>query len=177
MSDAEKFELLKELTRLLKKFGPDVFAELSEFLKDGDFVDELAATLDTLAKSGKKVGVTKVHRKTPRPGQRLITMLADIEKAAPRKAKELSDFVGAYRAKRVLPTLRHVRDFASDNGLGSIVAPSREMALFALVKELQARPSAELSAILRRVAAREHEGDRTLEGWAGVILDRKHRDN
>lgn len=56
-----------------------------------------------------------------------------------------------------------------------LTATSRDKALLPLVKDLITRPSGELSTILKTVALHEYEGDRTLEGWAGVILDKERR--
>ncbi len=175
MTEADRFELLRDLARLIRKYGPDAFASLSDFLKTPNAIDQLATILDASATAGQKARVTKASGKPKRAQQGLDEILAEVEKTEPHKAQELSEFVRAFGAKRALPTLRDVRDFASDNGLRSVTATSRDKTLLPLVKDLITRPSGELSTILKRIALHEHEGDRTLEGWAGVILDKERR--
>lgn len=175
MTEADRFELLRDLARLIKKHGPDAFANLSDFLKSPDAIDELVAILDASATAGRKAHVTRASGTPKKVQQGLGEILFEIEKSDPHKAQELSEFVRAIRAKRVLPTLRDVRNFALDNGLRPVTATSKDKALLPLVKDLIARPAGELSTILKTVTVHQHVGDRTLEGWAGVILDKERR--
>lgn len=175
MTEADRFELLRDLARLIKRHGPDAFAGLSDFFKSPDAIDQLVTILDASATAGQKARATKASRTPKRAQKGLDEILSKIEKTEPDKAQELFRFVRAFRGKRALPTIRNVRDFALDNGLRLVTATSRDKALLPLVKDLIARPTGELSTILKTVTAHEHEGDRTLEGWTEVILDKERR--
>jgi len=175
VTTSDKFELLKDLTRLLKKHGPNAFSDLSEFLKSPGGIDELITLLEASSTAGRKARVTKASGTRKRAQEKLNEILFEIESSEPHKAEVLSVFVREFHAKRVLPALRDVRDFASDNGLGWVAATSREKALLPLVRDLMTRPTGELSTILKTVTVREHSGDRSLEGWADVILDKDRR--
>lgn len=175
MSEADRFELLRDLARLLKKHGPDAFASLSDFFKRPDAIDQLVTILDASATAGQKAHVTKAPETPKRASKGLDEILSEIEKTEPDKAQELIRFVQAFRGKRALPTIRNIRDFAQDNGLRPVTVASRDKALLPLVKDLIDRPMGELSTILKTETVYGREGDRTLEGWTGVILDKERR--
>ena len=175
MTEADRFELLRDLARLIKKYGPDAFVGLSDFFKSPDAIDQLVTILDAGATAGQKARVTKASGTPKRAQKWLDEILFEIEKTEPDKAQELFRFVQAFRGKRALPTIRNVRDFALDNGLRPVTATNRNKALLPLVKDLVAHPTGELLTILKTVTVHEREGDRTLEGWTGVILDKERR--
>lgn len=175
MNESDKFDLLQDLARLIKKYGPDAFVSLSEFLKTPTAIDQLVTILDASSTAGQNARVTKSSRNPNKHREELSEILAAVQNTDPHKAQEISAFIRAFGAKRALPNLRDIRDFASDNGLKPVTATSRDKALRPLVKDLISRSSEELSTILKKIALHDLEGDRTLEGWAGVILDKGRR--
>ena len=68
-----------------------------------------------------------------------------------------------------------MRVFAGDNGLEPVIATSREKAIMPLLKDLASQPLDRVKEIVQNITNESGE-DRTLEGWAGVILDKKRRD-
>jgi len=76
----------------------------------------------------------------------------------------------AIAAKLVFPTVKELRNFASDNGLRPVNASSRDKAVTPFLRDLATRPIEEVRHVLEKIRPVATGGDRTLEGWAGVIL-------
>lgn len=64
MKKYDKFELMKDLARLLDKYGHDVFLDLSNFLKSKEAIDNLASILEVSAHVSKKLRKKKGHNTT-----------------------------------------------------------------------------------------------------------------
>lgn len=171
MSEKQEFELLKDIARLLAKYGPDTFYDLSKLLSKPEFVEQLLGILSATADVGRKTRSlsNRKHGGVPaRSGvDQLLGKLAELE---PEKSQLLSTFRDDLLAKNVLPSMRDVKAFVSDNGLASLSATSRAKAILPLIKDLSRHPVDEVKVIIERVQLRSQGGDRTLEGWADIIL-------
>ena len=58
-----KLDLLNDITKLLKKYGADVFYDLLKFLKDEKFSNTLAELLIKFSEEGKKHNITSSKKK------------------------------------------------------------------------------------------------------------------
>jgi hypothetical protein len=170
MREKDKFELLKDLARLIGKYGPEAFTELAAFLRKPDAVDEVVQVLEATSLAGRKAGMQKRPSHNPRAKESVEAMVAEIATTDPTKAAKLAAIHQALASKRLLPTLGAVRDFASDNGLRPIAGRSRERALLPLMRDISARPIEDIDRILERAESASMPDDRGLEGWAGIIL-------
>ncbi|MGH9890856.1 MAG: hypothetical protein ACREA0_02490 [bacterium] len=175
MTSIDKFALLRDLANLVRKYGPTVFSDLAGFLRDPDAVAELLTILEAAEVAGRKARVPKSRvAPTGARGSKgsLQNLLSELEKDQPEKAQVLSGFYGALAAKRALPTLRELRSFALDNGLKGASATSRDEAMGPLLRDLITRSREDIRSMLGRIRLEDTTGDRTLEGWTGVILDK-----
>lgn len=176
MTSMDKFALLRDLAHLVRKYGPTVFSDLAGFLRDPEAVAELITILEAAEAAGRNARVTKA-RAAPggmRRGKGSVqSLLSELQKDHPEKAQVLSGFHGALAAKRALPTLRELRSFALDNGLNGVSATSREKAIGQILRDLAARHLEDVRLMLGRVRMEDATGDRTLEGWTDIILDKE----
>jgi hypothetical protein len=175
MNEKQEFELLKDIARLLTKYGPDTFDALSKLLDKQEFVDQLVEILNTTADVGRR----SKPRSRPKPGGAsartgLDQLLRKLAESEPEKSQFLSAFRDNLLAKNILPSMRAVKAFVSDNGLGSLSATSRDKAIFPLIKELSRHPLEQVKVIVERESVQSQGGDRTLEGWANIILKKSH---
>jgi hypothetical protein len=172
VTQAETFDLLRDLARLIRKYGPAAFSDLAAFLKNPDGLATLISVLET----GASVGRTRSRIRTG-PGQEtkkvgIPQLLLDLEGREPDKAKVLWEFYRALVSRRALPDLRGVRSFALDNGLRPVSASARDNAIGPLLRDLVSRPTEDILKILSRVSVQGVSGDRTLERWTDIILDK-----
>jgi hypothetical protein len=178
MSEQREFELLTDIARLLRKYGPDAFEELARYVEKPDFIDHLAAIFNAFARVGRKkipyaIGVSReTHGRSG-----VQKLLRELEENEPAKYQVLSIFYNDLLVKNVFPSLREIKAFALDNGLVLPKATSRDKAILPLLKALSHLPTEEIKAILERTLMRAKGGDRTLEGWAGVILKERRSDD
>lgn len=177
MSETQKFALLKDLALLLRRYGPRTFSDLAAFLKNPQNTAELTAILETAAATRRKTFQARpsfAARQAEGSREGLRHFLLKLEKDDPEKAQMLSGFYEVLIAKNVLPTLRELRSFAQDNGLHPVASKSRDKALNPLIRDLAGRPVDDVRPMLRRVRMAERViGDRSLERWTGVILNRQ----
>lgn len=175
MTSTDKFVLLRDLAHLVRKYGSTVFSDLASFLRDPQAVAELVTILEAAEAAARKARVTesRVARAGAKGGKGSVqNLLSELEKDQPEKAQVISDFHMALAAKRALPTLRELQSFARDNGLKGESATSRDKAIGPLLRDLAARPLEDIRSMLGRIRMEDTAGDRTLEGWADVILDK-----
>ncbi len=176
MSQWTDVDLLNDLARLLVKHGPDAFESLSVRLRDGSLVDQLVVVVDSFAQAGRRSNrITRTGR-APRPGAGIGKLVQEYEVDNPEKAALLSRVYEALMRKALLPSLGEIRHFVEDNGLSRISADSRDKAVLPFVRSVAAWPTDRIISLLDEVSDFQPSGERTLEGWAGVILkDREKR--
>jgi hypothetical protein len=172
VTEERRFELLRELGRLLARFGPESFANLAAYLREPGTVADLSEILDRVAEAGRQRGRSR-REGSQRPSN-LRGWLSALREREPVKGALIGDFYDAVVSRQVLPTLGELRRFASDNGLGPVNATSRDKAVGPLVRALASRSEEEIRSFMARIAEVGKGGDRTLQGWADLIL-RKHQ--
>jgi hypothetical protein len=173
MSQEGKFELLIDIARLIKKYGPDTFEELANYLRKKETFNSLIELLKTSSKAAKVVSSPTLIIQAEKKKVGIKGFLSRMEKTEPIKAHILSAFHDELLAKAVLPNLREIKDFASDSGLRLITAGSRDKAIFPLLKDLGTRQIDEIKTIINNANRMAQRSDRTLEAWTGIILDRE----
>ena len=176
MSDNSEFELLRDIAKLLKKYGPDTFERLSEKLSSPDFSERLAALLVTTAKTGRTAQITEPHKVERQQTQRdFRSSLIALEQTDPNRATLLIKFYDGLTGKTYLPTLRDIQAFVSDLGLPPLKATSRDKAIVPLIKVLLPLGLEDLQSRLSAVKPVPTNDDRSLEGWSNIILDKERR--
>ena len=176
MSNRPEFELLSEIAKLLKKYGPETFESLSENLSSPEFSECLVSVLTTAAKVGRTTRAKEVktteQRRSPRDFR---SSLVAIGKTEPEKSALLVKFYDGLTAKTFLPTLRDVQAFVSDTGLPPVKAKARHKAIVPLVKALLPLSLEDIKAKLSVIKRVPVQDDRSLEGWSNLILDKERR--
>jgi hypothetical protein len=100
--------------------------------------------------------------------------LAVLQQTEPQKYELISDFYNALQTKAILPTMRDIKAFVLDCGLPEIRGDSRQKSIAPLIKRLILLPTETLSIKLR-IPKPDQKGDRSLEGWTNIILDKERR--
>ncbi len=149
-------DLLNDLVRLLKRYGPEEFKRLSAMLADPTLVESLRAVLD---------GLPTVTPQRPERAEK------ESAESAPdpnfdRLRSRLSD-PAAYP---------HVRDLMDEaRKLGVRIPPSgfksRKDAVGAVVRHFRTVPSTELAAAVDRLQVGDRRG--SLQEWSSIIMERK----
>jgi hypothetical protein len=70
--------------------------------------------------------------------------------------------------------MRDINSFVSDNGLIPLRVNTRAKSISPLLKGLSQRSVNEIKSIIENASLRSQGGDRTLEGWADIILKKPH---
>ena len=176
MSITNSFALLEDLARLVRKYGPEVFSDLSALLRDPRKMEDLTTILEAGASAGRRA---TMHRTGSHPQRRqsppvnLAHLISQIGTTDPERADLILKFYEDLSAKRILPTLREIRGFAQENRLKGTSAESREKAIGPLIRDLSGRTRDQIVAAIGLVRPdRSVEDDRSLARWADVILDR-----
>jgi hypothetical protein len=176
MSESRHDELIRDLARLLAKYGPDAFEALAGRLRDGRLQNDLLALLEASTQAGRQTtrplgGKSKSQRQLIE----LNELLKQIGAEDPKKSDALKQLHEKLVSKKVLPSLRHIRDFAQDNGLPRITSTSRDKAIIPLMRAMMSLPYERIVSALERSSLLEEKSGRSLEGWTGVILGKRDR--
>ena len=171
MKDNKEFELLSDLAKLIKKYGPETFEDLAQALVNPNFIEQFAEVLKTTARVARTT-----RRKTRKSSgnsrkQDFRSSLFSLGLDGAEKGALLMDLYDGLKAKTILPTLRQMQSFVSDNGLPSIKSTSREKALVPFVKAFVPIPIEEVREYLKRIQPISSSGDRSLEGWSNIIFN------
>jgi hypothetical protein len=172
MIDKTQLLLLRDLTNLLLKYGSQTFNELSDSLSSSEITQELSTILSGIAKATPPTSpriVKTVTKKTSIP--RALTLLQSTD---PQKYQTILELYRDLEAKTILPTLRNIQEFASDQGLIEINTKSRKKAIPKLITILTMLPNERLPILIQRAnAKREKDTNRSLDSWSKLILKQK----
>lgn len=167
MNNNKELDLLTDLAKLMKKYGPSTFETLGEQITNPNFTRVLVDVLSTTAKTYRTLPKTK-NRSRSKPIRG--TFLSSLNTSDAEKYALLMDLYDGLKNQSFLPTLREMKDFASDNGLPPVKSSSREKALIPFVRTFRNMPVEEVREYLRRIQPTRSSGDRTLEGWSQIIF-------
>jgi hypothetical protein len=174
-NDTKSFELLGELAKLLKKYGKETFYDLATILRDPDLSTQVADSLENIANKSLKKKSTRKRLSAEEERLNFREKLIAFGKSEPEKSKILLTLYDSLHNKTVLPTLRELTDFISDNGLPIPKSKSRGKVIISFVKNCMTISLNELQQF--QFPNEPHQSlensDRSLEGWGKVILDRK----
>ena len=177
MREDRALMLLGDFAMLIKKHGPTALSDLALILRDRGHLDDLISLLEAgtsatvAAKRSSRRGAAG-QQKPPAKNKRV---LQDRELEDGPKRDLFLTLQDALTSKRFLPTLSDMRAFARDHSLEAISSSSREKALRPFIRDILSRAPEQIEAVLGHLEADDHSvGDRSLERWAGVILDKQH---
>ena len=172
MKTQRELDLLVDLVKLLKKYGPEPFESLAASISSPEMTHHLSVILTQIAKIGR--GIPKTKRKAgPKEKPYVPRSLAALKSVEQEKYQLLMSFYNDLIEKRVLPSLRDIEEFAVDRGLPEVRAKSRQRAISPLIGLLIKLPNEQLIAKVESLKRFDMD-DRSLEGWSNIILE-KHR--
>lgn len=204
MTDKKDITLLLEIAKLIKDYAPELSERIVEALSSQELRERLIATLSKSkekspvnaasdVKSAKKkqsktkfasprknskrfnqkqnASILKKHNKNTYP-----RFLNDLDEVEPDKYALLVKFYDNLIDGTILSTLQEIRDFASNAGLPTIKATSRNRAINSFIKDLMLLNIDELNKKLETVMPIAFPDDRSFEAWANIILDQEQRE-
>ena len=156
---------------MIKKYGPTAFEDLAHALVSPIFMERFAEVLKKTARVSRaaRSKVRKSSGASKKLGFRSSLFSLGLDGA--EKGALLMDLYDGLKAKLILPTLREMQSFVSDNGLPSIKANSREKAIVPFVKTFIPMPIEEVREFLKRLQPNSNGDDRSLEGWSNIIFN------
>ncbi|MFC1994872.1 hypothetical protein ACFLVK_00485 [Chloroflexota bacterium] len=164
-------QLLWELARLINRYGPERFAQLASLLRNPEEARNLAAVLEAAVAGHSPTKKRKGQGTRTLPGQRI---LEGLRKSEPDKYEFLVSFRNAMVAHKILPSLRHLRRFADEDGIALGSATSREKAIIPLLRFMAILPLVQVQTMVHK-SANDDTGDRTLARWSDVIMANRLR--
>jgi len=170
MNDNKEFELLSDLAKLIKKYGPITFEDLAHDLANPIFIERLTEILKTTAKVARDTRTVKKHSDN---FQRLDFRSSLVRLNDTEKGVLLTDLYDRLRSKELLPTLKEMQNFALDNGLSFIKATSREKAIIPFVKQFIPMLVQDAREYIKRIQPKAFH-DEKLEGWSDIIFGKKN---
>lgn len=173
MTTQPELDLLIDLAKLLKKYGPEPFESLAESISSPEMAQHLSRILIQVTKTARTIPKTKREKglkQEPSIPKSLITL----EGVEPEKYQLLMSFYTNLTAKTLLPSLRDIKEFAMECGLPEVRAKSRQKAISPLISSLVKFPNEQLIGKIQSVKKYDMS-DRSLEGWTNIILNRQRR--
>lgn len=169
-----KLDLLNDITKLLKKYGADVFYDLLKFLKDEKFSNTLAELLIKFSEEGKKHNITSSKKKS-KPLLKIREQLVSLKETDIEKAEILLEFYDKIYSQGVTLKLKDIKNYASDIGFDIIKIKKKDDAISKLLRHLMNYSLNELHNLLNQFKSSHVDGDRSLEGWSNIILKKDNK--
>lgn len=175
MNKETEFDLLVDLSKLLKKYGPETFDRLREQMSAPEFVARLTDLLSGAVRVARTLPARTGSERRPLSQKEVRSSLVALGVTDPEKRDLLVRFYDELTAKIVLPTAQDLRGFAARVGLGFLEIRSRPQAVVALLEDLRSRPLDELTVLVADLKTAAGSDDRSLESWSRIILDKELR--
>jgi hypothetical protein len=169
------YELLGEIAMLLRKYGQGALLDLATIMRNPHFTDQLATVLENTAKVAPPRKQTKTRASLKQEQQQLRESLAALRETEPDRANILLSLLNSLQTKTILPSLRALSAFISDQGLPVPKAKSRDKVALWFLRQCTRLAIVDLQALAQKVALAQGmpDGDRSLAGWGRIILDGK----
>lgn len=174
MTDHDEAELLIELAKLLRKYGPQPFETISHALSDPSKTQELSSLLMGLAQISRSIPTRQKSEKSKGNRPAKAGLLQSIKTSDPTKYEILRAFHAELLNRTLLPTLRDLRFFASQCGLPELRGSSRQKAVAPLIEALSTLPMEEVNMRIRSIKESKQD-EQELAGWSRLILDRQRQ--
>jgi len=177
INDSKTYELIGEIAKLLRKYGKETFSELATILKDPILLNNIKESLENIDKLAPQKKKIQKRPTSLEEGMQLRESLVVLGKTEPEKSNILLMMFDSLQNKSILPSLRELTNFISDQGLPVPNAKSRDKVIFSFLKKCTKLSLNDLEAFNATINRQQHskDTDRSLEGWGKVILDRKNR--
>ena len=175
MNNERKLDLVYDLAKLLKRYGPETFECLARDLAKPQTAGQLALILSAAAKTARTQASDSIPIKPENYAQGIRASLEKLEELEPEKGAILKKLYEGFVAKTYLPTLREMQAFVSENDLPPLDATSRGKAIMPLMKILGSCPLEKVKTWFQEFQHTSYDNDRSLDAWSKVILARERR--
>lgn len=170
MSDRKHLDLLVDIAKLLKKYGPETFEILADNISKPEFAIDLANILSKTAIVSRTTKPDTKKTKAKRSGKTFRDSLIETMGSHPEKGEILIHLYDGLIAKIFLPSLRELNAYLSDNGLLTLKSKSRDKAIIPFVKVFLPMPLKEVKDNLQNLHPTSNINDSSLEQWSKVIF-------
>lgn len=171
MTDERRLDLLIDLVKLVRKYGPDSFDELAEYLSSQTTTHDLPQVLTKVAQMVRSLPERKEKEEKKQVAPIPKTLLS-IKRLEHEKYQLLKPFYDELTAKTMLPTLKDIKEFSRETGLPEIHADSRQKAVSSVINSMVKFSNKEILTKIQSIT-KYKSGYRTLEGWGNIILNGK----
>ena len=166
MAGRKRPPLVAEIGRLLVEYPAKDWKALTDGLRDGALLEDLATALEdavALVEKSKKER-PRTHTK-PRTSALATVAREDRSKAEILGALELRLTDGDHGM-----TLAYIRGFASSLGMKEELSRRRKQAIEQIIRYLATRTTVEIQAALRAAAPAQRSAGREYDRWVDLIL-------
>ncbi len=171
MITEQELNLLIDLAKLVKKYGVETFEALEKSISSPETTQRLSHILMQVSTTSRKIPKIKGDTKS-KQDHSIPKALMSLKGVDPEKYQIISYFHNNLLSKTVLPSLRDIKEFATDNGLPEVHAKSRQKAISPLISSLIKLPNDQIITKIQSLK-NYRTSDRSLEGWSNLILNRQ----
>lgn len=172
IKDEKEINLLLDLIKIYKKYGSDAFSRLISALNDKDFLDTFTKVLENTSLMAKEKGIKP--KETKKKKLNIKDELLLLSQTDKQRSEILLFIYDKLIAKAMFTTNKHLVNFASEMGL-NLVAKSRSQNIVSLMKTLMQLPLEKLNELKIKFEVNRNNGDRSLEGWSNIILNKSSK--
>jgi len=163
-------KLIADLVRLAKKYRPEEWMSIIEWLQDPDRREGLVSLMRELrAVSGRTEN--RPRRRQNVPG--IAHLLEEVRRSDLRKAEILQEIHSKLKSREILPTFSTLRMFTEAAGLAALSSRKREQAINELMRQLSTLPYEEIQSALQRASVGRPDFGEDYERWVSLILGNK----
>jgi hypothetical protein len=170
MTENNEFALLSDIAKLIKKYGPETFESLAGQMSKPEFTQQMIEILSTTAKVARRAKSDEHQTGSTRIRKDFRSSLIELNETEPEKGTILIQLYDSLSEKRVLPTLRAMQTFTSDNGLPPLKAKLRDKAIVPFVKSFLPIPIEDVKLLVQQLRPALNNDDRSLAGWSDIIF-------
>lgn len=174
MIKKNEYDLLVDLSKLLKKYGPDIFLSLADKFSNPEIFNSISNILYTTAKNKPNVSSKKnEHKRTIRT--KTEEFLESTRNLEPDKFNLLLNFFNRFISKTILPNTKDIKAFVVYNKIQIPEIKSRDRTVLNLMEYLSKLPIDKIK-IMTDIKVKpsnikkNHDSDRSLQGWTDIIL-------
>ena len=166
MIQDDDIKVLEELSRIVDRHGPDSITRLANLIRNPEFAEEIAITLEKIAKGSPRRRNRSQPRDTNRTGMGILNDLRDLDS---QKYAVVAEFRDRLMSGTILKTMPEIRRFTRTNALEIGNATSRKSAIVPLLRSISQLETASITALLDSTVDYRSD-DRSLERWRDLIV-------
>lgn len=168
----KRIDLLTDIVKLLKKYSPEVFYDLANFLKDEKLTYTLEELLIKISEEGKKHKIVS-SKKREKPLLKIREQLISLKESDKEKSEILLSFYDKIYSQGANLKLKDIKNFALDSGLDLSNTKLRDDAISKLLLHFIRLPLNELTIFLSQFKFHSFDSNRSLESWSNIILKKR----